>query len=337
MALIQSWESSESFDNELSKIRHYIVHPEMKPFIGTHYNESGILLVGESHFYEYNCSNNQEAEKKYIEESWYIEPTPNVFSYKNNFNTRGVIHNYLTRKRTKAHSMFRNPAQCIIDVYGLKCVSDSEAFNVFAFMNYFQKPALVAHKSIDSNGEDAQIAFDTFVSVCKVIRPKRVIFLSKKAYECYTTFSKENTLSGSVDFVYHPTCPYWNNYGGKEKFEKLISQNKEPVSFSKYRHYSSDEIMRVVPNSFILKGPKQNRFIKDITTIRLYENPDGVYELAIHFYAGESKVGIGYNIENQGIWVWNYDKAEYISISDINKYKGLNEHYSAFCNVVEKL
>ena len=42
MAIINSWESSQEFDNELSKIEHYSEkhHSEMMPFIGYHYNKS---------------------------------------------------------------------------------------------------------------------------------------------------------------------------------------------------------------------------------------------------------------------------------------------------------
>ena len=244
MAVIIDWESSKAFDDELSKIEHYSKkhHPEMLPFIGSHYCKTGILLVGESHFYEYNGRNDQENEKKYLEELWYLKPTPEVFSYKGNFNTRDVIHNYLVHRRTKAHSMFRNPAQCVIDVYCLNHVSDSEAFNAFAFMNYFQRPALNAHQSIDYNSEDIKYAFSTFSSVCKVIRPQRVVFLSKKAYKCFIGCCNEKTLSFPVDYVYHPTCKYWNEKDGKEKLKKLISLNKENIDFAKYQYYSKEKV-----------------------------------------------------------------------------------------------
>ena len=88
MVIINSWESSQDFDSELSKIEHYSKkhHPEMMPFIGSHYNKSRILLVGESHFYECN-DNNKEFEIKYLKEFWYSEPTPDIFSCKDNFNT----------------------------------------------------------------------------------------------------------------------------------------------------------------------------------------------------------------------------------------------------------
>lgn len=103
MVIINSWESSQDFDSELSKIEHYSKkhHPEMMPFIGSHYNKSRILLVGESHFYEYNDNNNQEFEIKYLKEFWYSKPTPDIFSCKDNFNTRKVIHNFLSLKGQK--------------------------------------------------------------------------------------------------------------------------------------------------------------------------------------------------------------------------------------------
>lgn len=339
MAIINDWESSRTFDNELSKIEHYRKnhHPEMMPFIGSHYNKTGILLVGESHFYEYDKNNNQQSEKEYLEERWYKEPTPEVFSYKDNFNTRKVIHNFLIRKRTKAHSMFKNPAQCVIEVYDLDHISDSEVFNAFAFMNYFQKPALEAHKSIDNDNDDTQFAYNTFISVCNVIKPKRVVFLSKKAYEYYIKCCDKSILSVPVDFVYHPTCSYWNQKDGKEKFKKIINQSKESISFSKYRYYSKNEIIKFLPDNFNIIKSRQRRFIKDKITIRMYENSEGVYEFAAHILANNIKVGVGYNVENQCIWIWNYNENEYISISDIEKYRGLNALYSSFYKIIENL
>lgn len=251
--IINSWESSQEFDNELSKIEHYSEkhHPEMMPFIGSHYNKSRILLVGESHFYEYNDNNNQEFEIKYLKEFWYSKPTPDIFSYKDNFNTRKVIHNFLSLKRTKAHSMFKNPAQCVIEAYDLNNVSDSEAFNTFAFMNYFQRPSLEAHESINNSKEDAKIAYDTFLGVCKAINPKTVVFLSKKAYNCYINFCDKNP-SVQIEVVCHPTCSYWNGKDGKEKFVNIINQHKENISFTKYKYYSKDKIMSVSPKSFTI-------------------------------------------------------------------------------------
>lgn len=339
MAVINDWKSSKAFDNELSKIEHYSEkhHPEMLPFIGSHYCKTGILLVGESHFYEYNDRNDQGNEKKYVEELWYLKPTPEVFSYKGNFNTREVIHNFLIHRRTKAHSMFRNPAQCVIDAYRLNHVSDSEAFNAFAFMNYFQRPALDAHQSIDYNREDAECAFSTFGSVCKVIRPKRVVFLSKKAYECFKSCCDEKSFSIPVDYVYHPTCRYWNKEDGKEKLKKLISLNKENIDFAKYQYYSKEEIKSISPGDFVFIAPKQKRFIRNQITMRLYENLEGVYEFAVHILVDENKVGIGYNIESQSVWIWNYDKKEYIDTNDLGKYKGLNELFLSFSELIEKL
>ena len=71
--------------------------------------------------------------------------------------------------------------------------------------------------------------------------------------------------------------------------------------------------------------------------MRLYENPEVVYEFAVHILADENRVGIGYNIESQSIWIWNYDKKEYITTNDLAKYKGLNELYLSFCQLIEKL
>lgn len=339
MAKIHDWESSTAFDPELSKIEHYSEahHSELLPFIGSHYRESGILLVGESHFYEYDARNDRDSERKYLDELWYVKPTPKNFSYQGNFNTRAVVHNFLIRRRTKAHSMFRNPAQCVIDAYHLDHVSDSEAFNAFAFMNYFQRPALNAHRSIDNSDEDTQFAFRSFLSVCSAIRPKSVVFLSKKAYQCYIRSGGAAALSIPVDFVYHPTCKYWNEEGGREKLQKLIEQSKRSIDFSKYPLYSKDEIKRAAPEGFTFIEPRQARFVKDKITIRMYENAEGVYEFAAHLATDNATVGVGYQIETQSIWLWNYTAKEYISLQDIKNHTGLSELYTSFCKLIDHL
>ena len=95
--------------------------------------------------------------------------------------------------------------------------------------------------------------------------------------------------------------------------------------------------MSVSPKSFNIIKPRQNRFIKDKTTLRIYENSEGIYEFAAYMITNKNKIGIGYNIEYQNIWVWNYDKKEYISIDNIKNYIGLNELYLSFCNMLENL
>ena len=223
-----------------------------------------------------------------------------------------------------------------MEAYDLNYVSDSEAFNAFAFMNYFQRPSLKAHESINNSEEDDKIAYNTFLGVCKVINPKVVVFLSKKAYKCYIN-SCDKKPSVPIEVVCHPTCPHWNGKDGKEKFVKIINQHKENISFTKYKYYSKDKIMSVSPKSFTIIKPRQNRFIKDKTTLRIYENSEGIYEFAAYMITNKNKIGIGYNIEYQNIWIWDYDKKEYISIDDIKNYIGLNELYLSFCNMLENL
>lgn len=72
MAIINKWESSKEYDNELSKIEHFSKghHPEMTPFIGSHYNETGILLVGESHYIPQE-PNNAKYHLDYFQKNWW--------------------------------------------------------------------------------------------------------------------------------------------------------------------------------------------------------------------------------------------------------------------------
>ena len=50
MAEINNWKSIKDYDDELKKIEHYKKHNEMLPYIGKHYKQARILLVGESHY-----------------------------------------------------------------------------------------------------------------------------------------------------------------------------------------------------------------------------------------------------------------------------------------------
>ena len=338
MARIIEWESIKNYDEELSKIDHYQAehHPELLPFIGSHYNEARILLVGESHY----CSDSlSEEDKRYILNDWYTLPTPKDFTNKENFNTRYVIENFLSLKRSRAHSMFRNPAKSIINALELKNVSDSEAFNACAFMNYFQRPELIMGGSINNTDEDNKKSFEVFINVCSVIKPDLIMFLSDTAYKEYEKRVERMNVkaSGIVEAFPHPTCSHWYSEDGKTKFESVISQYVNFKKFYSYGTYSEGLIRLKMPENYNYIEKRQNRFRKNTITLKTYGNSENVREIVAHTLNNGYRTGVGYVLHNNFVWLWDYDKKEYIDTKDIDNYPGLREMYTDFIKYIEVL
>lgn len=199
------------------------------------------MLVGESHYVGTSYSldeYNSTKENKWTEEEMinmyadcYNTPTKdieNAMIYREWFTTRNVIKNFQCHYRSRAHTMFSNPAKVIMKIFGDKCPTDTAAFSFISFCNYFQKPSLKAGKSIELNECEEKITAEIFEELIEIIKPKGIIFLSKKAYNSYKNFENKDD-SICIYYVNHPTSPSWYKDNGKEKFikimEKFFSEN----------------------------------------------------------------------------------------------------------------
>ncbi len=337
MADINRWESSNEYDEELSKIEHYKLHPELMPFIGTHYNESGVLLVGESHY----CSRIiTDADRKYLCNEWYSKETPCDFTDKEYFNTRFVLHNFLSLKRSRAHSMFRNPANSIINALELKNVSDSEAFNICAFMNYFQRPAINTNQSIDISGNDNEFAFKVFREICEIIKPELLLFLSEKAYKSFKSYRDKTDSTKKIPVIEsfsHPTCAHWYGEKGKTKFESIIREHVKFSNFSPNCTYDINRIKSTMPDSFRLIEKRQNRFYDNTISFRVYGNHENPSEIVVHTKNNGKRTGVGYVIHHNFIWIWDYDNKRFISTNEIDNYSGLRAMYDEFERYIKGL
>ena len=221
MAVIfdKEWDSLTEYDDDFIKIKHFQLHPEMLPFVGRNYQQIRVLLLGESHY----LSNDETDEVKMLKD-WYDRPTTDYpFDYPRNFFTRGVIRNYLIGSRTRSYTMFSRPANLLIDSWNLKNVNDSEAFTAFSFFNYFQRPASNSGSTIELTDEDEMQAYAIYRRVLEILKPERVIFLSKKAYNSYEKKADSSEFD-LTDFVYHPTCSHWYKEDGTVKLQRLFSE-----------------------------------------------------------------------------------------------------------------
>ena len=175
-----------SYDDKLRKIQHFKLHPELLPFVGANYDKYKVLLIGESHYIDLEKSSS----KNDAFYDWYKESTKDVFiKSKSNsfeyfthwFNTREVVNKFMCKKRTKAHHIFQYPGQIVQNKYDL--ASDSEAFSMMAFYNYFQRPNTIpggSFKSMDTNFDEYNFAIETADEIFSKLQPNLIVFLSIK-------------------------------------------------------------------------------------------------------------------------------------------------------------
>lgn len=221
-----------------SKIMHYTNYPEMLPFIGSNWIQSkGVLLIGESHYLPF-------AEINKIEELKNVDYFTNWYNL--NSEKLGWLKDYITTrknfetvkfgsKKSKPLSLYYNLQKAIKDVGYLE--QEQFEFDKFSFYNFYQKPANVneikgENRSFNSTKEDNEFAFDTFLKVIKIIKPKNVIFVSKKSYDAFNEMrilQKMNFDNIMIDFVPHAGRQWWNRkskvYGnrtGKQKFIDIL-------------------------------------------------------------------------------------------------------------------
>lgn len=202
------------------------IHPELLPYIGENYEKTRVILVAESHYIK----------KATIEEfkalNWYNRPVPqdetNPFrKYIGWFDTRGVVSNYIDyRKKGEGHTTFLHPSKVLLNLKN-DIENEFEAFTYFAFMNYFQRPALNSGKSIKYDENDKKYANYLFIKIIQIIQPKAVVFLSKKAYYAFDKCTCPSDIEFKV--VSHPTCPWWNRQrkdggSGCEDFRKILAE-----------------------------------------------------------------------------------------------------------------
>lgn len=339
MAVIKTWDSITDYDTALKEIAHYRIHPEMLPYIGEHYKETKLMLVGESHYIE--AADLDAEHHQYFNNEWYKNPVPDNFLDRGAFETRGVIRRFLTLRRGRSYSMFWNPANALIENWGLNgLVCDSDAFSSVCFMNYFQKPASEAGETICYTKDDNDVAAKTLKAVIEVLSPNRIIFLSKKAYEAFEHAYETMPENICIDYVNHPTSPHWYKENGKEKYIRLIKDVPVPI-LDQHAPVSERKLCKLIDRQQILGQQcvltKRKRFYDDRTTCQMYGEKDNIFEIVFRRILGGDKIGIGFRIDYQLIWVWNYSKEEYIDAVHDSPYPGLDDLYQGVLKFVDKI
>ncbi len=225
---------TNEFDNELlNNIDNYKRYKEMLPFVGISWSSSDIktLILGESHYIDRDGLTKEQIQ------DWYNFDSTGFSDYLSGYiNTRKVI--------TKAEKIDEYGFQSPLTIfYNIKSSlkdnidffkSERYPFKFLTFSNYFQRPAFDEGESIINSHSDNVIAYKTLLGVVEIIRPKKIIFTSSKAYYSFLSQRTKEHCEGIfseiiIDSVPHPSCAWWNrtspNYGnrtGRQKFIDLM-------------------------------------------------------------------------------------------------------------------
>jgi len=219
-----------SYDNSLSeKNPHLKNYPNYLPHISAGYATAPlkILVVAESHYL------NKKYDDKITTDHWYDNPVEVTEMLKDNLsgmNTRAVINDFNGSNRTiKPYRIFLNLEAAYQNVF-----TDRNLFKECAYINYFQRPAEKNGQSIRATARDHKHAFENLSLLIDTIKPDRIIFTSRKAFDSYKSNVKEVDYK-KINVVPHPASAWWNKksprYGvdnvpstGREKFIRIISQ-----------------------------------------------------------------------------------------------------------------
>lgn len=222
----------ERFDT----IEIYKKYPILKPFVGVKYNsfKPKILFIGESHYLPKECHITNIGKEWYHNKLVDYSFTAQDIAF---LSTRNIIQNDVINSENKnpSHSIYRNIGEVFGNVFQLG--SYKEALEYISFYNYFPRPAEVCGGSIKNDWfTDNQVAFETLLEVDRILNPKQIVFVSKKAKKAFDSiyYSKDYLKSKEIDITKikqtpHPSSAWWNkpsknydNLSGKEYLIKIL-------------------------------------------------------------------------------------------------------------------
>lgn len=219
-----------------TNLAHLRLHPSYLPHIGLKYNEARTktFIIAESHYLPETYNNKFSAEDWYYNpDSIYMVLTVNPKWHMHWINTRKVVKTYLESEALqKGHGIFNN-----LETAYKEIGSKTKLFDECVYLNYFQRPSEAEGDSIQVNEIDSKIALENLLVLNQVLKPNKLIFVSKVAYDDYLNHvsKKQKEQFPYVDYVPHPSASSWWNrktgkYGikgksatGKEKFQRIMT------------------------------------------------------------------------------------------------------------------
>ena len=240
------------YNQQLLETKFFKLHPEYIPFIGNNYEEYKILHIGESHYLDQKSDSSADKYPITYFDKWWYDPCHELLrDFDGWYNTRDVITNYLNGSRHKGHSIFSETIKVFDKIYiGRDNVQmnykESQNYHYFAFMNFFQMPALYngmkywdslllsANKignrqlAYDMYEKAAQVSSKVLDEVIAILKPNVVIFTSDSAKYAYNKYGKYHSAEFVINST-HPGCSWWNRpmrkFGGltgKQELERQL-------------------------------------------------------------------------------------------------------------------
>lgn len=240
------------------KYDHFKNHSSYMPFVGDKYGKSElskrILFVGESHYISNKTEINKATEKRWLRlaielrtqddyrktnlefskiwysDLWESSRIKNIIEEvdgNNYYHTRNIVNSFVndSYKGRAITMMFGYPLKSLSkdflsrDIYMWEV--DKNEFNNFAFMNFFQRPALDTGKRIKNDELDDSISTKILNQVIEVLEVDQVFILSRLAYETYINH-KECKYSAIVQGLYHPCGRVWVKSKSGEKLHNYF-------------------------------------------------------------------------------------------------------------------
>ena len=227
------------------KYDHFKNHNSYMPFVGDTYGESElgkkILLVGESHYISNKTEINKVTEKRWLRlatelgtqgdyiktnlefskiwysDQWESSRIKNIIEEvdgSNYYHTRNIVDLFVNKKNQgrAITMMFGYPLKSLDKDFLSKKIYmrevDERKFNDFAFMNFFQRPALDTGERIKNVILDDSISTKILNQVIEVLEVDQVFILSILAYKTYINH-KECKHKDIVQGLYHPCSRLW--------------------------------------------------------------------------------------------------------------------------------
>lgn len=205
--------------------------------------KSKYLVIGESHYFNYQHDNIDENE---LITDWY-SLTNEKFIKKYGidedhakwFDTQSIFkNNYENYKKGKSVERSKRilwiVARAICEAEGVKNInkeSISSKMRLYHFMNYFLRPAIRSGKQINSSQEDLHFAQKNFEDILVENRYESIFVLSKKVENSIKTYlSSEEIKNNNIYFFTHPaSIKGWGYNNPEGYYQKLVFLLKNSI------------------------------------------------------------------------------------------------------------
>ena len=172
---------TDTFDEHIEKIDHFIKYPEMMPWVGKEYPNAKIkiLHIGESHYIKKLSKAQLDAK------AWYAgKARKDLSDSKSWIATRSIVNKYVKTGRKRNRKIFHRSGEVFCESGLFADTNQMTVYYHLAFMNFFQRPALqgLTYFRKHCESRDCKIANKVFQDIVEIIQPDAVAFTSCFAY-----------------------------------------------------------------------------------------------------------------------------------------------------------